>query len=98
MSLLKNVGIGVAGLLGISLVGYFGYKGFKKMRGKKDDNISNLDKEMVRNEFSAEDLKKIIQDEEKLIQDLKNLHYRKEFIKELEDSLKIKKDLLNTAF
>ena len=98
MSLVKNIGIGVAGLLGISLVGYFGYKGFKKMRGKKDDNISNLDKEMVRNEFSAEDLKKIIQDEEKLIQDLKNLHYRKEFIKELEDSLKIKKDLLNTAF
>lgn len=98
MSLLKNVGIGVAGLLGISLVGYFGYKGFNKMRGKKDDNISNLDKEMVRNEFSAEDLKKIIQDEEKLIQDLKNLHYRKEFIKELEDSLQIKKDLLNTAF
>ena len=96
MSMLKNVGLGIAGVVGISLVGYLGYKGFKKLRGKKD--ISNLDKEMIRNEFTDEDLKQIIKDEEKLIQDLKNLGYRKCFIKELEDALQIKKDLLNTAF
>ena len=53
---------------------------------------------MIRNEFTDEDLKNIIKDEEKLIQDLKNLGYRKCFIKELEDALQIKKDLLNTAF
>lgn len=96
MSLVKNVGFGVAGVAVVSLVGYLGYKGFKKLRGKKE--VSNLDKEMIRNEFTDEDLKKIIKDEEKLIQDLKNLHYRACFIKELEDALQIKKDLLNTAF
>lgn len=98
MSMLKKVGFGVAGVVGVSLLGYLGYKGFKKIRGKKEDKISNLDKEMIRNEFTDEDLKKIIRDEEKLIQDLKNLHYRACFIKELEDALQIKKDLLNTAF
>ena len=96
MSMLKNVGFGVAGVVGVSLLGYLGYKGFKKLRGKKE--VSNLDKEMIRKEFTDEDLKKIIKDEEKLIQDLKNLHYRACFIKELEDALQIKKDLLNTAF
>ncbi len=96
MSMLKNIGFGVAGVVGVSLVGYLGFKGFKKFKGKKE--ISNLDKEMIRNEFTDEDLKKIIKDEEKLIQDLKNLGYRKCFIKELEDALQIKKDLLNTAF
>lgn len=96
MSMLKNIGFGVAGVVGVSLVGYLGYKGFKKLRGKKE--VSNLDKEMIRNEFTDEDLKQIIKDEEKLIQDLKNLGYRKCFIKELEDALQIKKDLLNTAF
>lgn len=96
MSMLKKVGFGVGAAIGVTLVGYLGYKGFKKLRGKKD--ISNLDKEMIRNEFTDEDLKQIIKDEEKLIQDLKNLGYRKCFIKELEDALQIKKDLLNTAF
>lgn len=96
MSMLKKVGFGVGAAIGVTLVGYLGYKGFKKLRGKKD--ISNLDKEMIRNEFTDEDLKNIIKDEEKLIQDLKNLGYRKCFIKELEDALQIKKDLLNTAF
>lgn len=96
MSILKNVGFGVAGVVGVSLLGYLSYKGFKKIRGKKE--ISNLDKEMIRKEFTDEDLKQIIKDEEKLIQDLKNLGYRKCFIKELEDALQIKKDLLNTAF
>ena len=98
MSMLKKVGFGVGAAIGVTLVGYLGYKGFKKLRGKKEDKISNLDKEMIRNEFTDEDLKKIIKDEEKLIQDLKNLGYRKCFIKELEDALQIKKDLLNTAF
>lgn len=96
MSILKNVGFGVAGVVGISLVGYLGYKGFKKIRGKKD--ISKVDKDLIRSEFTDEDLKQIIKDEEKLIQDLKNLQYRACFIKELEDALQIKKDLLNTAF
>lgn len=85
MSMLKNVGFGVAGVAVVSLVGYLGYKGFKKLRGKKE--VSNLDKEMIRNEFTDEDLKQIIKDAEKLIQDLKNLGYRKCFIKELEDAL-----------
>lgn len=96
MSMLKNVGFGVAGVVGVSLLGYLGYKGFKKIRGKKD--ISKVDKDLIRSEFTDEDLKQIIKDEEKLIQDLKNLGYRKCFIKELEDALQIKKDLLNTAF
>lgn len=96
MSMLKKVGFGVGAAIGVTLVGYLGFKGFKKLRGKKE--ISNLDKEMIRKEFTDEDLKKIIKDEEKLIQDLKNLHYRACFIKELEDALQIKKDLLNTAF
>lgn len=97
MSMLKNIGFGVAGVVGVSLVGYLGYKGFKKFKGKKE-NISKVDKDLIRNEFTDEDLKQIIKDEEKLIQDLKNLGYRKCFIKELEDALQIKKDLLNTAF
>ena len=97
MSMLKKVGFGVAGVVGVSLLGYLGYKGFKKIRGKKED-ISKVDKDLIRSEFTDEDLKKIIKDEEKLIQDLKNLHYRACFIKELEDALQIKKDLLNTAF
>ena len=97
MSMLKKVGFGVAGVVGVSLLGYLGYKGFKKIRGKKED-ISKVDKDLIRSEFTDEDLKKIIRDEEKLIQDLKNLHYRACFIKELEDALQIKKDLLNTAF
>lgn len=97
MSMLKNVGFGIAGAVGVSLLGYLGYKGFKKIRGKKED-ISKVDKDLIRSEFTDEDLKKIIKDEEKLIQDLKNLHYRACFIKELEDALQIKKDLLNTAF
>ena len=96
MSMFKNVGFGVAGVAVVSLVGYLGYKGFKKLREKKD--ISKVDKDLIRSEFTDEDLKKIIKDEEKLIQDLKNLHYRACFIKELEDALQIKKDLLNTAF
>lgn len=96
MSMLKNIGFGVAGVVGVSLLGYLGYKGFKKIRGKKD--ISKVDKDLIRSEFTDEDLKQIIKDEEKLIQDLKNLHYRACFIKELEDALQIKKDLLNTAF
>ena len=97
MSMLKNVGFSVAGVAVVSLVGYLGYKGFKKIRGKKED-ISKVDKDLIRTQFTDEDLKKIIKDEEKLIQDLKNLHYRACFIKELEDALQIKKDLLNTAF
>lgn len=97
MSLVKNIGFGVAGVAVVSLVGYLGYKGFKKLRGKKED-ISKVDKDLIRSEFTDEDLKQIIKDEEKLIQDLKNLGYRKCFIKELEDALQIKKDLLNTAF
>jgi len=97
MSMLKNIGFGVAGVVGVSLVGYLGFKGFKKFKGKKE-NISKVDKDLIRNEFTDEDLKQIIKDEEKLIQDLKNLGYRKCFIKELEDALQIKKDLLNTAF
>jgi len=97
MSMLKNVGFGVAGVVGVSLLGYLGYKGIKKFKGKKE-NISKVDKDLIRNEFTDEDLKQIIKDEEKLIQDLKNLGYRKCFIKELEDALQIKKDLLNTAF
>lgn len=97
MSILKNVGFGVAGVVGVSLLGYLGYKGIKKFKGKKE-NISKVDKDLIRNEFTDEDLKQIIKDEEKLIQDLKNLGYRKCFIKELEDALQIKKDLLNTAF
>ena len=97
MSIFKNVGLGVAGVAVVSLVGYLGYKGIKKFRGKKED-ISKVDKDLIRSEFTDEDLKKIIADEEKLIQDLKNLHYRACFIKELEDALQIKKDLLNTAF
>jgi len=97
MSILKNVGFGVAGVAVVSLVGYLGYKGIKKFKGKKE-NISKVDKDLIRNEFTDEDLKQIIKDEEKLIQDLKNLHYRACFIKELEDALQIKKDLLNTAF
>lgn len=97
MSMLKNVGFGVAGVAVISLLGYLGYKGIKKFKGKKE-NISKVDKDLIRNEFTDEDLKQIIKDEEKLIQDLKNLGYRKCFIKELEDALQIKKDLLNTAF
>jgi hypothetical protein len=95
--MLKNVGFGVAGVVGVSLLGYLGYKGIKKFKGKKE-NISKVDKDLIRNEFTDEDLKQIIKDEEKLIQDLKNLGYRKCFIKELEDALQIKKDLLNTAF
>lgn len=97
MSMLKNVGFGVAGVVGVSLLGYLGYKGIKKFKGKKE-NISKVDKDLIRNEFTDEDLKQIIKDEEKLIQDLKNLGYRKCFIKELEDALQIKKYLLNTAF
>lgn len=97
MSMLKKVGFGVAGVVGVSLLGYLGYKGFKKIRGKKVE-IDKVDKDLIRSEFTDEDLKKIIKDEEKLIQDLKNLHYRACFIKELEDALQIKKDLLNTAF
>lgn len=97
MSMLKNVGFGVAGVVVVAGLGYLGFKGFKKLRGKKKD-ISKVDKDLIRSEFTDEDLKKIIKDEEKLIQDLKNLHYRACFIKELEDALQIKKDLLNTAF
>lgn len=97
MSMLKKIGFGVAGVVGVSLLGYLGYKGIKKFKGKKE-NISKVDKDLIRNEFTDEDLKQIIKDEEKLIQDLKNLGYRKCFIKELEDALQIKKDLLNTAF
>lgn len=96
MSMFKKVGLGIAGVVGVSLVGYLGYKGFKKIRGKKE--VSKVDKDLIRSEFTDEDLKQIIKDEEKLIQDLKNLHYRACFIKELEDALQIKKDLLNTAF
>lgn len=96
MSMLKNVGFGVAGVVVVAGLGYLGFKGFKKLRGKKD--ISKVDKDLIRSEFTDEDLKQIIKDEEKLIQDLKNLHYRACFIKELEDALQIKKDLLNTAF
>lgn len=94
MSLVKNIAIGVGSTLVIAGLGYLGYK---KIRGKKE-KVSNIDKEMIRNEFTSEDLKKIIKDEEELIQNLKNLHYKESFIKELEDSLKMKKDLLNTAF
>lgn len=97
MSMLKNVGFGVAGVVVVAGLGYLGFKGFKKLRGKKED-ISKVDKDLIRSEFTDEDLKQIIKDEEKLIQDLKNLGYRKCFIKELEDALQIKKDLLNTAF
>jgi hypothetical protein len=95
--MLKNIGFGVAGVVVVAGLGYLGFKGFKKIRGKKED-ISKVDKDLIRSEFTDEDLKKIIKDEEKLIQDLKNLHYRACFIKELEDALQIKKDLLNTAF
>ena len=97
MSMLKKVGFGVGAAIGVTLVGYLGFKGFKKLRGKKED-ISKVDKDLIRSEFTDEDLKQIIKDKEKLIQDLKNLGYRKCFIKELEDALQIKKDLLNTAF
>ena len=97
MSMLKNVGFGLGGVAIVSLVGFLGYKGFKKIRGKNED-ISKVDKDLIRSEFTDEDLKQIIKDEEKLIQDLKNLGYRKCFIKELEAALQIKKDLLNTAF
>lgn len=93
MSLVKNIGIGVAGLVGVTLVGYFGYKGFKKIRGKKED----------KNEFkvfegilSKEDFKKRIEEDEKLIKDLEALHYDESVIKPFRDSLKSKKEFLAT--
>ena len=39
MSMLKNVGFGVGAAIGVTLVGYLGYKGFKKLRGKKDEDV-----------------------------------------------------------
>lgn len=39
MSMLKKVGFGVGAAIGVTLVGYLGYKGFKKLRGKKDEDV-----------------------------------------------------------
>ena len=85
MSLLKNVGIGVAGLVGVTLVGYFGYKGFKKIRGKKEDK-----KECCIP--TKEELSRLIQEDEKIIKDLETLHYDESVIKPFRDSLKSKKN------
>ena len=95
MSMLKNVGIGVAGVVVLGL----GYLGYKKFRGKKeDDKVSEVDKDLVKNQFTATDLQVLITEEEELIKNLENLHYSEEFIKPFRESLQNKKDLLNTAF
>lgn len=39
MSMLKKVGFGVGAAIGVTLVGYLGYKGFKKLRGKKEEDV-----------------------------------------------------------
>lgn len=39
MSILKNVGFGVAGVVVVAGLGYLGFKGFKKLRGKKDEDV-----------------------------------------------------------
>ena len=39
MSMLKNVGIGVAGVVVVAGLGYLGFKGIKKLRGKKEEDV-----------------------------------------------------------
>lgn len=39
MSMLKKVGFGVGAAIGVTLVGYLGFKGFKKLRGKKEEDV-----------------------------------------------------------
>jgi hypothetical protein len=87
MSLLKNVGIGVAGLVGVTLVGYFGYKGFKKIRGKKEDK-----KECCIP--TKEELSRLIQEDEKIIKDLENLHYSEDVIAPFRKSVEERKAIL----
>lgn len=94
MSMFKNVAIGVGSVVVLGL----GYLGYKKIRGKKEDDISKSDKDLVKNVFTATDLQVLITEEEELIKNLENLHYSEEFIKPFRESLQNKKDLLNTAF
>ena len=95
MSLLKKIGIGTG--IGVVVLG-LGYLGYKKLRRKKEDDISNVDKDLVKNVFTATDLQVLITEEEELIKNLETLHYKEEFIKPFRESLQNKKDLLNTAF
>ena len=93
MSMLKNVGFGVAGVAVVSLVGYLGYKGFKKLRGKKEDKFNFKVYEGILNK---EDFKKRIEEDEELIKNLEALHYSEDIIEPFRDTLKRKKAFYET--
>ena len=88
MSLLKNVGIGVAGVVILGL----GYLGYKKIRGKKEKD----DYKIFEGIFNKEDFKKRIQEDEELIKNLENLHYDESIIEPFRNSLKAKKEFFTT--
>ena len=93
MSMLKKVGFGVGAAIGVTLVGYLGFKGFKKLRGKKEDKNEFKVFEGV---LSKEDFKKRIEEDEKLIKDLENLHYDEKIIEPFRETLKRKKEFFAT--
>jgi len=88
MSLVKNIAIGVGSVVVLGL----GYLGYKKLRGKKEKD----DYKIFNGIFNKEDFKKRIEEDEKLITDLENLHYDESVIKPFRDSLKSKKEFLAT--
>lgn len=47
MSMLKKVGFGVGAAIGVTLVGYLGFKGFKKLRGKKEEDVVEESKDNI---------------------------------------------------
>ena len=83
MSLVKNIAIGVGSVVVLGL----GYLGYKKLRGKKEDQ----------NECcipTKEELSRLIQEDEKIIKDLENLHYSEDVIAPFRKSVEERKAIL----
>lgn len=81
MSMLKNVGFGVAGVVVVAGLGYLGFKGFKKLRGKKEETIP------PKTCYTKDQLEVLLAEDEKIYNELKALHYSDEVLAKLRESI-----------
>lgn len=77
MSMLKNVGFGVAGVVVLGL----GYLTVKRIRGKKEETIP------PKTCYTKDQLEMLLAEDERIYNELKDLHYSDETLAKLRASI-----------
>lgn len=77
MSLVKNIAIGVTGVVVLGL----GYLGYKKLHGRKEENIPP---KMC---CTKEELEALLKEDERIYNEFKALHYSDEVLAKLRESI-----------